>query len=534
MAQLRMPPRQKMINMMYLVLTAMLAMNVSKEVLDAFAVLDADLVRSEQAHAGRSALEYAVFDEAAVKFPARFGRQRDQAHAVKAKADSLVAHIEALKRKAIAQAEGTPADSPDSAFTLMGIEHKDDRETLTRMLVGSEPADPRQGPGTAHELKQRIAAFRDSLKALCGSREPGLAASLDLLFDLGDRRDASGIRNNWESMTFYDVPLVAGIASLSKLQADVRSAENDVVKWLYRQVEQDTYKFNTLTAAVVPRSTLVMLGDSFQADVFLAAYDDLNPPEVLLAGGAGEEVLPIGGDGKAKLRLAASQVGAQAHEGVIRFQGPQGMRELPYQVDYQVMAPFLVASPTKMNVLYRGVENPLDLSVPGVPAERVRAVIDNGTVVRQGGGWVVKDLRGPQAKVYAVVEDPDGARRRIGPVHFRVKDLPPPTPEVAGVGPSDTRIKLGRLRAASGIKADLKDTEFNEPWRVLRYRFTLQRGGTPIVKEVQGQGFSAEVQEVLARLRSGDVVHFEGIRARLANGEGPIRDLPSLHFAVVP
>ncbi|MCB0781407.1 MAG: hypothetical protein KDC03_18100, partial [Flavobacteriales bacterium] len=144
----------------------------------------------EQAHAGRSALEYAVFDEAAVKFPARFGRQRDQAHAVKAKADSLVAHIEALKRKAIAQAEGTPADSPDSAFTLMGIEHKDDRETLTRMLVGSEPADPRQGPGTAHELKQRIAAFRDSLKALCGSREPGLAASLDLLFDLGDRRDA--------------------------------------------------------------------------------------------------------------------------------------------------------------------------------------------------------------------------------------------------------------------------------------------------------------------------------------------------------
>lgn len=534
MAQLRMPPRQKMINMMYLVLTAMLAMNVSKEVLDAFAVLDADLVRSEQAHAGRSALEYAVFDEAARKFPARFATQRDQAHAVKAQADSLVAHIEALKRQAIARSEGIPADAPDSAFTLMGIEHKDDRETLTRMLVGSEPAAPRQGPGTAHELKQRIAAFRDSLKALCGSREPALAASLDLLFDLGDRRDASGTRNNWESMTFYDVPLVAGIASLSKLQTDVRSAENDVVKWLYRQVEQDTYKFNSLTAAVVPRSTLVMLGDSFQADVFLAAYDDLNPPEVLLAGGAGEEVLPIGEDGKAKLRLAASQVGAQLREGVIRFQGPQGVRELPYRVDYQVMAPFLVASPTKMNVLYRGVENPLDLSVPGVPAERMRAVTDNGTVERRGGGWVVKDLRGPQANLYAVVEDPDGGTRRVGPVHFRVKDLPPPTAEVAGTGPAETRIKLTRLRAAGGIKAELKDTEFHEPWQVLRYRFTLQRGGTPIVKEVQGQGFSSDVKDMLDRLRPGDVVHFEGIKARLANGQGPVRDLPSLHFTVIP
>lgn len=534
MAHFRLPPRQKMINMMYLVLTAMLAMNVSKEVLDAFATMDSDLVRSEKAHSERSALEYAVFDEAARKFPARFGGQRDKAKVIKEQADRIVTYIEDIKRKVISTAEGKRYDAWDSAFNLLQVEHKDDRDALTRMLVGSDPAAPRQGEGSAYELKDRIAAFRDSLKALCGGREPALTSSLDLLFDLSDRRDATGTMNNWESNTFYDVPLVAGIASLSKLQADIRSAENDVVKWLYRQVEQDTYKFNTLTAAVVPRSTLVMLGDSFHADVFLAAYDDLNPPEILLGDNAGGRALPIGRDGKAKLHIPSQRTGMMTHEGVIRFQGPQGLREIPYGVEYQVMAPFLVASPTKMNVLYRGVENPLDLSVPGVPAERIKAITDNGIAIRRGSGWVVKDLRGPTANVYAVVEEESGTTRRIGPVHFRVRDLPPPTAEVAGAGPSEPRLKLTKLRIAGGLKAVLKESEFDEPWQVLRYRFTLQRGGTPIVKVVQGHAFTREVQEILDRLRPGDTVHFEGIRARLSNGEGPVRDLASLHFTLTP
>ncbi|MBP7515082.1 MAG: gliding motility protein GldM, partial [Flavobacteriales bacterium] len=106
MAAIKLPPRQRMINMMYLVLTAMLAMNVSKEVLDAFAVLDADLVRSEQAHEQRSRMEYAAFDEAARKFPDRFGELSLKAHRVEEHADSLVRHIEDIKLRVMAEAEG--------------------------------------------------------------------------------------------------------------------------------------------------------------------------------------------------------------------------------------------------------------------------------------------------------------------------------------------------------------------------------------------------------------------------------------------
>ena len=544
MASMKMPPRQKMINMMYLVLTAMLAMNVSKEVLDAFAALDADLVRSEIAHEQRSALEYAAFDEAAVKFPQKFGAQRDRARMVKGSADSLVLFIEEIKLKVLADAENKEpselraqdATGRDTLLNLWSVERKDDRETMTRLLVGSEPSTPEQGPGSAHELKQRIAAFREQLKALAGSREPALAASLDLLFDVGPRRDASGVLNNWESMNFYDVPLVAGIAAMSKLQADIRSAENDIVKWLYREVESSDYKFNALTAAVIPRSPVVMLGDTFRADVFLAAYDDMNPPrmEVQVAGSE-RSVIPVGSDGKGKLGIRADKVGQQSANGVIRYTGPKGEQEIPYEVAYQVMQPLLVASPTKMNVLYRGVENPVDLSVPGVPRDRVRAVIDNGTIARSGDAWVVTGLRGPYAQVFAVVEQEDGTTRRIGPVAFRVKDLPAPTAFVGRKSFQDNGIKKAELTAQQNLIVRLDGSDFEAQFRATEFELTFQRGSSaPVQLRAHGPAFTEAMKDVFRNVRPGDKLYIENIKAKLASGEGRVYDLAPLALKIQP
>jgi hypothetical protein len=151
MASMKMPPRQKMINMMYLVLTAMLAMNVSKEVLDAFAIMDAELVRSERAHEQRSRVEYTVFADAAKRFPDKFGAPHQRALRVKAMADSLVQHIQGMKVRAIAAADGLEvaalqgrdAEGRDTLRALLALEAKDDREVLTRELVGSVPSPPR-------------------------------------------------------------------------------------------------------------------------------------------------------------------------------------------------------------------------------------------------------------------------------------------------------------------------------------------------------------------------------------------------------
>ena len=541
MASLKLPPRQKMINMMYLVLTAMLALNVSKEVLDAFAIMDAELVRSERAHEQRSRLEYAVFADAAERFPVKFGEKHQAALRVKAHADALVAHIDALKVRAIAAADrldetlvrGRDADGRDTLRTLMALTAKDDRTTLTRMLVGGEPANPRQGEGTAHDLRLRMEAFRDSLKALARQDAPELAVALDHLFDLGDRRDASGILNNWESTSFYEVPLAAGVATLSKLQADIRAAENDMVKWLYRSVEHEDYKFGTLTTAVIPTSAMVMAGDSFRADVFLAAYDPLSPPQVLLDQGG---VLPVGQDGKAKLRLPGDRVGEHEVKGVVRFEGPHGPEEIPYSTRYQVMAPLLVAAPTKLNVLYRGVDNPIELSVPGVAADRVQASISSGNIRRQGHGWVASGVTGTHADVYAAATLPDGSTRRIGPVRFRVKDLPPPMGIVAGKTALDHQVKRSELTAAQGVAARMIDTDWDDPWKVQQYELVVQRrGGDPLQFTAQGNAFTPEIRAALAAVRPGDKVYVERIKARLANAPAGTRtyDLGSIALRVV-
>ncbi len=539
MASVSMPPRQRMINMMYLVLTAMLAMNVSKEVLDAFAVLDADLVRSERAHEQRSLQDYAAFDDAAGKFPERYGDLRERAQGVHMQADGLVQHIEGIKARVIAEVEGgdvqqVMASAPhqrDSLLSLMRVEAKDDRQVLTRMLVGSEPSTPRTGEGSAWELKQRIIRFREQLKAMVGEKEPHLQASLDLLFKLDDRHDASGTLNNWESINFYDVPLAAGVAALSKLQADVRSAENDMVKWLFRSATQDARIMSSLASAVVPRSTVVMLGDSFVADVFLAAYDEKNKARISLSG---EGDLPLGSDGKGKLRLRTGQVGEHTAAGVIHYQGAKGMEEYPYSIRYQVMAPLLVASPTKMNVFYIGVDNPLSFSVPGVTPENVRPVIDNGSIVRRGDGWFVRANAPGKARVSAVATLPDGSTRTIGPVEFRVKHLPPPVASVNGITAADGKVRVGKLTDAEGITVKRSEgCEFDEPYRCTRFTVVLDRNGTMNEHTVLGNRFDEETRKVLRALRPGDRIWFEGIKGQLSNGAGPEYPLPAIAVKVI-
>ncbi len=543
MAHANLPPRQKMINMMYLVLTAILALNVSKEVLDSFAVLDADLVRSEQAHEQRSLREYAAFDAAAEKFPDRYGALREKAQAVKHRADSLVEHITRVKAQVIERAEGKPPEEVlfkdafgrDSLMALAAVGMKDDRDVLTNLLVGSEPAKPRTDAGSASDIRARVHAFRDLLKSSCATADPLLAATLDVLFELPGGKDASGVSSNWETLNFHDVPLAAGIAALSKLQADIRSAENDMVKWLYRSASARDHVVSAMTPAVVPQTTVVMLGDSFRADVFLAAYDDKDRPRIDRQGADGPVEVPMGADGKGKLHLRADRIGPHEVQGTIRLQGPNGPEEHPYQVRYQVMAPLLVVAPTKMNVLYRGVDNPVELSVPGVPAEAVRPVTDNGTLTRSGAGWIARVNQLGKARFTVQATMADGSVRTIGPVEFRVKDLPAPQAYVGGAGAADSRIKRTALTAAQGVVCRYgPDVDFNAQFKVTRFTISAVKAGTAIDHVVEGNAFDEKAKQLIATLRPGDRVLIEEIKGTLAEVPGRTIDLAPLSFRIMP
>jgi hypothetical protein len=164
----------------------------------------------------------------------------------------------------------------------------------------------------------------------------------------------------------------------------------------------------------------------------------------------------------------------------------------------------------------------------------VQASTDNGSIARANNGWVVNKLAGSKAQVSAVVTNADGSTRRIGPVVFRVKDLPPPSAFVSGKGAREQQVRKAELQPAQGVVARLEDSDFDAPWKVLRFRVVAVRGSQVVEKQVDGNQFTDEVRTLLAAVRQGERVYFEGIKAQLANGQGPVRDLAPLAFKVIP
>ena len=546
MASGKQSPRQAMINMMYLVLTALLALNVSKEILDSFVTVNNGLENTKSSLNDKMTQQYASFQAFASENQAKYGAAWTEAQKIQVSGAELIAYIDTIKVRAIMKAEGWSKDStimPDGRLVnLMKVTKKDSHDELTTMLVGGEPGKPIEGEYTANDLKLKLMAFKDLVKN-SRPQDTDLSASMDRVFDFEERADASGTMNNWESINFYHVPMAAGITILSKLQADVRNSEGEVVKRMMDAVESKSYKFNKLTTIVKPLSSLVTVGGKYQAEIFLGAYDDQNAPEVFIAGpGArvdtvtktiiGESIkLPMNG-AKAQLEQVASGAGQRSVQGIIKFKPVGGEETVEvFSTMYEVASPNLVVSPTKMNVFYRGVDNPVDISVSGFSAKDVAANMDNGTLSKATNGYIVKPGKGNEATISATVTNPDGSKKSMPGIKFRVKNVPSPTPYFGGKSVDDATIKKTELTAAAGVIAKMVDFEFDLKFEVVEFKVTMMVNGTPIEKMTKGPAVSGDMKEIFQKAKPGQKVYIEGIKAR--GPDGTVRNLGSLSFKIV-
>ena len=246
MAGGKLSPRQKMINMMYLVLTALLALNVSKEILDSFITVNNGLENTKTALAEKANETYTTFANYAQQNAEKYGKAYASAQEVQKLAGGLINYMDSLKVKVIMACEKLPAGKiiakdaagRDTVLSLQYLNKKDSYNEITNLMVGSEPAKPKEGPWSATELRTKLEAFRDKVKAVGeAAKEPAIVASVDRMFNFEDRRDAGGTMNNWQSINFYHVPQVAGITIMSKIQADVRNMETEMVAKLLGNVE---------------------------------------------------------------------------------------------------------------------------------------------------------------------------------------------------------------------------------------------------------------------------------------------------------
>ncbi|MBK9512267.1 MAG: gliding motility protein GldM [Flavobacteriales bacterium] len=440
-------PRQAMINMMYLVLTALLAMNVSKEILDSFITVNTGLENTKISLNDKMATQYKSFEGFASENQAKYGAAWNEAKKIKTAGAEIIAYVDSIKANVIMKSEGWPRDSvvlgDGRIVDLAKVSKKDSQDELTNLLIGDEPAAPKDGPLTATDLRNKLEAFRELVKN-SRKEDKDLAASMDRVFNFEDRPDASGTINNWQSINFYHVPLAAGITILSKIQADVRNAEGEVVKRMMDAVEGKSFKFNKLTAIVKPQSSYVTVGSKYSADIFLGAYDDQNAPEVFIAGpGArvdtakkeiiGESIkLPMNG-AMAKLEQVASGAGLRTVSGIIRYKPVGGeITTEVFTTEYEVAAPNLVVSPTKMNVFYRGVDNPVSISVSGYSDKDIVPSATNGSLSKGSEGFIFRPGKESEALIGATVSNPDGSKKAMPGMKFRVKNVPNPSPYFAG------------------------------------------------------------------------------------------------------
>jgi gliding motility-associated protein GldM len=545
MAGGKLPPRQKMISMMYLVLTALLAMNVSKEVLNSFVVINDGLETTNDNFGSKNQMTYSEFEAAAAIDPIKAGPWQKKAQQVQNAANELVEHIESLKKEVIKVTAKYEDNVPDSMYWLRNVESKDNYDVPTLIMIGPEVASPKEGPFTAVELRQKIESYESKLVNLFEDpeKEKNIIAAVKAGLKLKEvpKPGSEGGTESWEAGNFYHLPLAAVITNLSKIQADVRNTEADVIKYLLSKIGSDDFKFDKVEARVIAPSNYIIIGDTFKAEVIVAAYSTTQDPElrigvldsntmdVLEPDTAGVSVK----DGIGQYSVKPTTEGETVWGGVIKVQKPNGdYQAYPFEHKYMAAKPTLVVSPTAMNVFYRGLDNPVDISVPGVPTEALKPSVTNGTLTSAGkkGSYIIRPGKGAES-IVNVTAEMNGETKHFGDgMKFRVKNVPDPKASFAGESGSGT-IPKAKLVAAAGVLAKMENFEFDLKFTVIEFTISMNYKGNLVEKQSKSNRVTAEMKDLLQASKRGSKVFIEGIKAK--GPDGTVRNLGAISLKVL-
>lgn len=511
MAAGKLSPRQKMIGMMYLVLTALLALNVSKEILDAFVTVNNGLENTGKSFDKDITALYAKFDEKKSIDPLRMIDSWTKAQQAKKMSQEMNQFIDALKKRLLRESEGFKNKEEDT-LQLEYLEGKENYDVTTNILCGNAEDGSN---GSAHELRMKLDQYKKSMLALLSEENQ---KSLHLNIETPDPKDGGEYRT-WEMKSFYHTPIAADITILSKIQDDVKAAESDVVDALLRETDSDIIPFDTVAARVIAQTNYVMQGEQYQADIFLAAFNKTLSPQILIGQydtvsgkmiGAFDSVHVANGLGK--YSVDASREGIFTYEGVINMTTPKGVvRHYPFKSEYIVARPALTVSADKMNVMYAGLDNPISVSVPGVPNEKTHVTCDNGQLISLGNGkYMVKNPKVGQSNIIVNATTETGENKSMGKMVFRVKPLPKPHSEISGVAGS--RSPKNSFCSSPGLICKYENFEFEAHPKVTSYHVEIWRGGIAIYdKQKQGNMFDQETKNNFCNMRRGDMVMFRDI-----------------------
>lgn len=509
-------PRQKMINLMYLVLTALLALNVSAEILNAFKTVERSLdttnrtINQSTSTIMASLQEKMTQSESAEKARIWYPKAQKAQELTK----ELNAYIDGLKAQIMKEAGFDPAKNGDSTFK------EDNQDIATRIMV-------EQGKGK--ELYAKLDQYKKQMAAI----DPSLASEVNTYLkqiDLSVPHTKSGGHgggnNTWETVYFRMVPTVAATTMLTKFQNDVRTAENRTVALFHEQVGKVVVRYDNFTAIVGQSSNYIMPGQEIEIMAGVGAFSKAAQPQISIAGRGAA----LGDDGAARMKVAGGGLGRHSIPVVISFKDQDGKPQtITKNIEYTVGQANASIALDKMNVLYIGVDNPISIAASGGGDDKVAANISGGggSIRKVGAGKYI-------ARVSSVTDNctitvsVDG--KTAGASQFRVRTIPTP---VATVGnfESGSNVPAGAFKAQGGVAAWIKDFPFELKYSVTSFTITADNDEGDIDEAVcQGNTWSPKAQQIVRNLKSGRLVTIDNIRA--VGPDGANRKLPSLVYYI--
>ncbi|MCD0487721.1 gliding motility protein GldM [Pedobacter sp. MC2016-14] len=498
--------RQKMINIMYLVLLAMLALNVSDTILNAFKNIN-DTFETSKTNVNTSIDQlFSAFQNTKLKEePARAQPIWESANKAKSYADELTTYIDGLKAKFSTAGNGIDPETGD-------LVERANQDIAQGIMINQKEGE---------KLKSKINETREKLISLLPAED---RKSVTFSLEAKDAEKSLDGKKKWEDINFGEgTPLTAANTILTRIQADTKNAEAEIVKKLFGNMDKAMVNLDKFDAVAVAPSSYVIQGQPYTAQVFLTASDSRSTPEIFVGGS------PLSvKDGKGVYTGSTGSVGVFKWKGMIRVKQTDGQVKeysTPEQ-SYQVAKPSATVSPDKMNVIYAGIPNPFSVSAAGFPLESVNAGISGGSIKKVGSGQYSVVVGGDQIGKtlnVSVSANSAGKTLNLGSQQFRVKALP--TPKAFVKGKSGGNIPLETLESASQMETELEDFVFDIKYRVIRFSVTfINPRSDAVTIPNTGGSFGAQVKGALNSLKPGATVIFKDIVVEGPDGRSKVLD----------
>jgi len=494
MAGGKLTPRQKMVNLMYLVFVAMLAMNMSKEVLSAFGILNDKITESNGIAEARNQSAFDQLAQKAQDQPKQYGDKKAKVDKIRLICKDFYNYVEGLKTQFTKDVERKEDGS-------LNFEAMDKGDIIDEYwFSGDRPS----AKGT--EFLNKLSSFSAQIKATGGSSiVEAEMKKIEKRFATNKVKTEDG-NVPWLDYNYKGFPLIASITKLSQIQADIKTTESDIISGMF---QSDLVAAASLTAyqpIVVPDKTAFFQGETVTGKIILGKFDPNLVAKSVIVNGQSVKAEA----GQAKFSFGAGSVGEKEITGSFNFDENGKVVSLPIKGNYVVVPKpnQAIVSADKMNVVYRGVDNPISVSVPGIPSSDVKASAPGMRASGKPGQYMLNPGQGKEVTINVSATLPNGGGTFSSKQTFRIKGIPAPTGKIRGdVSPKGPKSNL----EVCTVSATLEDFDF--PVTINVTQFNIKVPGQPTVV-VQGNKMNAQAISAIKKAGKGDVISISQIKVK--------------------